>query len=263
MAAPAGPEQAREPGQPGCYVYGIVPADVELTGDVRGVGDPPGRIELVRHGGLAALVSALDLTGRLGTPEDLRAHAQLLDAAVVEVPVLPLRFGTVMATRDAVAGELLAVYQEAFAAALAEAEGRAQYVVKGRYIEQAVLAEALAEIPEAARLAEQIRGKDPNATRHARIRLGQIISNAIIAKRKADTRALGEVVAPHCVASVVREPTHELDAVHVALLVEITRQGDLEQALSDLASDWEGRVEIRLLGPQAPYDFTPNPVPPR
>ena len=124
MAAPAGPKQARELGQSGCYVYGIVPADVEPAGDVLGVGDPPGRVQLVRHGGLAALVSEVDLTARLGTPEDLRAHAQILDATVVEVPVLPLRFGTVMATRDAVAEELLAVYQEAFAAVLKEAKGR-------------------------------------------------------------------------------------------------------------------------------------------
>ena len=155
------------------------------------------------------------------------------------------------------------VYEEAFAAALADVEGRAQYVVKGRYVEQAVLAEALAEIPEAARLARLIRGQNPDATRQARIRLGEIINKAITAKRTADTRALGEVVAPHCVASVVREPTHELDAVHVALLAEITRQDDLDQALSDLASDWEGRIEIRLLGPQAPYDFTPTLAPPR
>jgi hypothetical protein len=244
------------PGEPGCYVYGIVPADVELTGNVRGVGDPPGRIELVRHGNLVALVSEVALTGRLGTPEDLQVHAQVLDAAAVEVPVLPLRFGTVMTTQDAVAGELLAVYQEALAAALTEVRGRTQYVVKGRYVEQVVLAEALAEVPEAARLGKQIRDKDPDATRHARIRLGLIISNAIVAKRNADTRALGEVMAPHCVASVVREPTHELDAVHVALLAEITRQDDLDQALSDLASDWAGRIEIRLLGPMAPYDFT-------
>ena len=263
MAAPTGPEHARELGQYGCYVYGIAPADVELTGDVHGVGDPPGRIELVRHGGLVALVSEVDLAGRLGTPEDLRAHAQILDATVVELPVLPLRFGTVLATRDAVAGDLLAVYQEAFAAALKQIEGRAQYVMKGRYVEQAVLAEALTEIPEAARLAQLIRGQDPNATRQARIRLGEIINKAITVKRNADTRVLGEVVAPHCVASVVREPTHELDAVHVALLVEITRQDDLEQALSGLASDWEGRIGIRLLGPQAPYDFAPTLVPPR
>ena len=261
MAAPAGQGRAGDPGQPGCYIYGIVPADVELTGDVRGVGDPPGPIQLVRYGNLVAMVSEVDLTRRLGTPADLRAHAQVLDTAVGEVPVLPLRFGTVMATRDAVAGELLAVYQEAFTAALKEVEGRAEYVVKGRYVERVVLAETLAQIPEAARLREQIRGRDPNATRHARIRLGSIINRAITAKRNADTRALGEVVAPHCVSSVVREPTHELDAVHVALLVAIPRQGDLEQALSDLAAQWEGRIDLRLLGPQAPYDFTPTPLP--
>ena len=261
MAAPAGSEQAGDLGRPGCYVYGIVPADVAQTGDVRGVGDPPARVQLVRHGGLVALVSAVDLARGLGTAADLHAHAQVLDAAAVEVPVLPLRFGTVLATQDAVAGELLAVYQEAFAAALKRAEGRAQHVVKGRYVEQAVLAQALAEIPEAARLRKQIRGKDPDATRQARIRLGQIISKAITAKRAADTRALGEVVASCCVASIVREPTHELDAVHVALLVEAIRQRDLERALSDLASDWEGRVELRLLGPMALYDFTQTLVP--
>ena len=126
MAAPAGPEQARKRAQRGCYVYGIVPADVEPAADVRGVGDPPGLIQLIRHGDLAALVSEVDLTGRLGTPADLRAHARILDATAVEVPVLPLRFGTVMATKDAVAADLLVVYQEAFAAALADVEGRAQ-----------------------------------------------------------------------------------------------------------------------------------------
>jgi hypothetical protein len=261
MTASAGQGMGRGPAQPGCYVYGIASADVELTGDVHGVGDPPGPIQLVRHGNLAALVSEVDLTRRLGTPEDLRAHAQVLDSAVVEVPVLPLRFGTVMATREAVAGELLAVYQEAFAAALKEIEGRAEYVVKGRYVEQVVLAEVLAQIPEAARLRKQIRGKDPDATRDARIRLGLIINDAITAMRNADTRALGEAVAPHCVASVIREPTHELDAVHVALLVAVTRQADLERALSDLASGWEGRIELRLIGPQAPYDFSPAPLP--
>jgi Gas vesicle synthesis protein GvpL/GvpF len=217
---------------------------------------------LVRDGALAALVSQVELAGGLGTPEDLRAHAQILDATAVETPVLPLRFGTVMTSKDAVAGDLLTVYQEALAAALKQVEGRIQYVVKGRYVEQAVLAQVLAEIPEAARLQEQLRGQDPNATRLERIRLGEIINKAITAKREADTRALGEVVATCCAAIIVREPTHELDAVHVALLVETTRRADLEQAVTGLAADWEGRVELRLLGPLAPYDFTTTQMAP-
>ncbi|HEY7262861.1 MAG TPA: GvpL/GvpF family gas vesicle protein [Trebonia sp.] len=75
MAALAGPEETGGPGQSGWYVYGIVPADVELTADVRAVGAPPGR--LVRHGVLAALASEVELARRIGTPEDLRAHAAL------------------------------------------------------------------------------------------------------------------------------------------------------------------------------------------
>jgi len=75
----------------------------------------------------------------------------------------------------------------ALAAALRQVEGRIQHVVKGRYVEQAVLAQVLAEIPEAASLEKQLRGQDPDATRPARIRLGEIINNAITAKREADT----------------------------------------------------------------------------
>jgi len=65
----------------------------------------------------------------------------------------------------------------------------------------------------------------------------------------------------HCVASVVREPTHELDAVHVAFLVEADGESEMERAIEDLARDWEGRVDVRLLGPMAAYDFVGSALP--
>jgi hypothetical protein len=236
-------------------VYGIVPGDVEVVVDVRGVGDPPGRVQLVRHDGLVALVSEIGLDHPLGTPEDLRAHQQLLDATAAQVPVLALRFGAVMTTAQAVAEELLAAHHERFAAALAELEGRAEYLVKGRYVQAAVLAEVLSENKRAARLRDRIRGKDPHATRRERIQLGQIINNAVTAKRQADTRLLGNALQRHVVASAVREPTHELDAVHAAFLAETGHECRIRQAVQDLARHWEGRIELRLLGPMAPYDF--------
>jgi Gas vesicle synthesis protein GvpL/GvpF len=244
----------------GCYVYGIVFQDVEPTDDASGVGDPPARVETVRHDGIAALVSEIDLTKPLGEPEDLMAHQELLDASAAEVAVLPLRFGAVLTSKEAVVEELLAPHCEEFTTALRELEGCSQYVVKGRYVEQAVLPEILSENPEAAELADEIsKAPDDDATRDVRIQLGEIISNAIAAKREADTRELGRILEPLCVASSVREPTHEQDAVHVALLVERSKQDDLEEAVADLARDWEQRVTVRLLGPMAPYDFTGAP----
>jgi hypothetical protein len=87
------------------------------------------------------------------------------------------------------------------------------------------------------------------------MQLGEIISNAVEVKRQQDTRTLGDAVDGIAAASVVRPPSHELDAVHIALLVESSAADDLEQAVQRLADDWNGRIELRLIGPMAAYDF--------
>ena len=239
--------------QTGYYVYGIRPGDVELTEEIKGVGDR--EVTLVHDGDLAALVSEVQLLGPLGTADDLQAHKEILDSVATGVPVLPLRFGAVVASEDAVVSELLEPNRDEFAAALEELEGRSEYVVKGQYDESAILEEILSEDSEAARLREQITGQDADATREERIRLGEIINNAVAAKRDEDTQQLLSVLEGHTVASVVRDPTDELEAVNVAFLVEEDKADELDQEVEDLGADWEGRVELRVLGPMAPYDF--------
>ena len=60
-------------------------------------------------------------------------------------------------------------------------------------------------------------------------------------------------------ASTVRAPTHELDAVHVAVLIAADAGQDMERAIGELARDWDGRIELRLNGPMAAYDFVALP----
>jgi len=254
--ASASPEAQSSTGagqQTGYYVYGILPGDVELTEEIKGIGDR--EVTLVRDGELAALVSEVELLGPLGTTQDLEAHKDILDSVAVGAPVLPLRFGAVVASEDAVVSELLEPHRDEFAAALEELEGRTEYVVKGQYIESAILEEILSEDSEAARLREQISGQDADATREERIRLGEIINNAVAAKREEDTQQLLSAMEDHAVASVVRDPTDELEAVNIAFLVEEDKADELDQEIEDLGADWEERVELRVLGPMAPYDF--------
>jgi hypothetical protein len=239
----------------GVYVYGILPGDIELTSDMTGVGDPPGQVRVVRSGDLAALISEVDMSGPLGSPADLAAHKEILDASAADAPVLPMRFGAVVASEDAVTQELLDEHHDEFARALAELDGKAQYVIKGRYVGNVILPEVLSENKRAARLRDEIRGADSDATREARIQLGEIINDAVTLKREKDTRTLGKAMADHCEASLVRDPTHELDAVHVAFLVRVDREKEIERAVKDLGEQWDGRVELRLLGPMAAYDF--------
>jgi hypothetical protein len=239
----------------GIYVYGIVPGDVEVEKDAEGVGDPPAKVEVIREGEIAALVSAVPTDSPLGKPADLQAHARLLDGTAGVAPVLPLRFGAVLTDAEAVASELLREHHDEFASALDDLEGHAEFIVKGRYDEKAILSEILSESDQARGLREEIVGKDEVATRNARMALGELVTKAIEVKRNADTKAVVAEIGELARQMNVREPTHELDAVNVAVLAEVDRQADLEEALQQLAEDWQGRVELRLLGPLAAYDF--------
>ncbi|KUI36148.1 gas vesicle protein GvpFL [Mycobacterium sp. IS-1496] len=244
------------------YIYGIVPADVQVEDDAEGVGDPPGKVSTVREGKIAALVSEVPTDHALGTPDDLQAHAHLLDGAAAVAPVLPLRFGAVMTDAAAVAEELLRAHHDEFHETLTKLEGHAQYMVKGRYDEQTFLRDLLEESEQARMLRDDIRAKPEEASRDSRMALGELIANTIEAKRQADTATAVDALNTVARSVNVREPTHEWDAVNVAVLMEVAREEELEAAVDKLAENAQGRVELRLLGPMAAYDFvvTANPA---
>jgi hypothetical protein len=216
--AQAAPRQRAEPTgarrDKGIYVYGILPADIEMADETPGVGEPPAPLRAVRCDGLAALISEVSQSARLGSPDDRRAHREILDATATEVPVLPLRFGTVLPSEDAVAQELLGAHRDEFAAALEQLEGRAEFLVKGCYVQE-----------------------------------------EFAAKRTEDIQALQRAMEGVCVASAVGQPAHGLDVGHVAFLVAVDQESEVERVIADLAREWEGRVDIQLLGPMAAYDF--------
>ena len=244
------------------YVYGIVPADVEIEPHAEGIGDPPAPVEVIREGDIAALVSPVPTDKPLGKPEGLQAHASLLDGTASVAPVLPMRFGAVMTDQESVAEELLKKNHDEFAEALQALEGHAEYIVKGRYDEDAILREVISESSEAQRLREQMAGKSEDASRQARMALGEVIVKALDAKRAADTDTVVELLGGLAKQVNVRQPTHELDAVNVALLAEVDQQDELQDKIDELAENWGGRVEMRLMGPLAAYDFvvTRKPV---
>jgi hypothetical protein len=239
----------------GVYVYGIVPEDVETDPEAHGVGGESATVTVVRHGRIAALVTELNLDRPLGTPDDLLGHERLLAATAAVAPVLPARFGAVLSDRQATVDELLAPHHDWFAAALRDLEGKAEYVVRARYVEAAVLREVIESDPALAQLRAQILDKPEAVTRNERIALGQAVNNGIDARRQADGGRVAQAIAPSTVGVILRDAAGELDAANVAVLAETSREPELVQVVEDLARDWAGRVEVRLLGPLAPYDF--------
>jgi hypothetical protein len=241
-----------------CYVYGVVaePEDRTSALDLPGVGNPEAQATFVRHRGIAAVISAVPTDRPLGTPEDLHAHARVLDTlAASTTAVVPFRFGTVLPDVRTVVEELLDEGRDDFAEILKRLHGQAQFTLRARYVEDAVLLEVLAENPAIARLREEVAAKDEDASYYQRVELGRAITDAIAGKRHTDAAEIQRRLAPFAVATTTAEPAVAEGVVNASFLVPQDKWAAFEKAAEELAVHWHGLIRLRLLGPLAPYDF--------
>lgn len=243
----------------GSYIYGIIPAGTRIPeglDPVPGAG-AEGGLGLVTHGRIAAVVSDVPVDRALGTRKDLMAHEAVLNAIAAETTVLPMRFGAVVTDDDAVADELLAPHQDYFVRAIEEMTGHTEFRLRGDYEQDVVLGEIIDADPEIARLREAVAGVDEDAAYYDRIKLGEAISHALDRLRADDAQAAVDALAPFAVATEVKTAGGENGAVHLAFLIRSDHRSDFERAVDDLGDAWSGRIDLRLIGPTAAFDFLP------
>jgi len=259
--SPRTPEPAHAPapaedGEEVLYAYALARAGLPLPEDLPALIEGT-RVRQVTDAGLALLVSPVspeqlqvdedDLSedGRLATL--VRGHDAVLRAAADPGPVLPLRFGTVVANEDG-ARRLLREHAEAARAQLDRIDGTREWGV---------------------RLLRRLTG-EPQLTGPTPRRAGMSGTEYLSARREAlaahdraeqDTARsaarLEEVLAPH-VTDVLRRggsPGSSL-LLDVAYLVPRDREAGFTAAVEALGEELHGDgLDVELTGPWPPYSF--------
>jgi hypothetical protein len=231
------------------YVFGVVPAgaglpDVDETGPAEG-------LRLVEADGLAAVVGTPAAGRPLGRAADLMTHDRVLAALVdAGTPVLPMRFGAVLRDDAAVTEDLLAARSDTLLAELDRVTGRVQFTLTARYDQDVVLREVLAARPDIARL----RAAADDGAFDRRLRLGELVVQALERLRPADARAVLDGITD---AVEVRQ--HRVTAaesvLNAAVLVERDHAAAFERGVERIAKRHHPRLRMRLAGPSPAYDF--------
>ncbi len=235
------------------YLYGLVMPDAHVPDDLTGLQGERVRAERLTY--LTALVSDLPGEQVVGLPAELRAHALVLDQMASICPVLPMQFGMIADGLDAIGSAVPTERQRTFAEDLRELADVVQLSLSARYHQDAVIAELVREEPEIRRLRELTRGRPEEATYEARIRLGELVVAGFDRKRAVDADRLERAVLPLVQKLRYREVT-QVDAVlEAAVLVRRDAVARFEEGLEGVAAGLAGRIALRLVGPQAPYDF--------
>lgn len=233
------------------YVYGVVASGTHDWRLDTGVGDAP--IETIESGRLAALTSPLPTSEVRASRRNLYAHLRALECAFAATPILPLPFGTVFESADAVREELLGARETELVELLRRIDGLAQFTLTATYDEDRILREIVSGDTRLLQLREQSRGGG-EAAAAARLRLGELVAGALELARDRDGEALvarlGAVVEDIAVAD------GRLDQVLRAdLLVTRPKLAEFETAVARLAEDAAGRILFELVGPLPPTAF--------
>jgi Gas vesicle synthesis protein GvpL/GvpF len=236
------------------YVYGVMRAAEAPAVRTPGVGAEPTPVRTVTSGGLSALVSDVEAGLVRATRADLERHLQVLQEAAAAATVVPLRFGTVMPGDETVQRDLLVAREADLERMLGELTGRVELSLKGTY-EERVLAEVVRERRDIAQLRERVRGADEAATYYDRIRLGELVADAMAAKRDEDTERILAPLRPLAEDVRLGDLTHERSVLSAAFLVRRERIDEFDGAADEVARAHEGRIRFRYAGPLPPYSF--------
>jgi hypothetical protein len=236
------------------HVYGLIKADTVVPDGLRGLG-PSGRVSTIACGRVAAIVGDIPLDRPLGVRSDLVAHEAVLDAVAARAAVVPMRFPSVV-EEDAVVAELLAPNEDYFLALLEELEGCVQFTLMGRYEHDAIVREIVAGDGEIRILSDTVKGLPEDASYYDRVRLGELIVQALDERRRIEGTRIVDRLRPFAVTTTSSPLAAPEDVVNEAFLVERKRQKKFDDAVEEIGKELVGRVRLRLLGPVAPYDFT-------
>jgi hypothetical protein len=231
------------------HVYGLIGADDACA--------LPTGVRRIVHGDLAAVVSEAEREP-VRAAIALREHWSILEQVVQETTVLPIRFGTMMVSDDAVVADFLAPAHDGLRAGLDVLAGKVQVTVKGTYVHDALLRGVVARSAAIARLKAEVDALPEAASYAKRIQLGELVSAEVDRQRERDAALVLERLEPLAVASRAESASGLDGAVNVAFLVErdgIDAFGAAAVALADELSD---RISLRSIGPLPAYSFTPE-----
>jgi hypothetical protein len=236
------------------WVYGVVPAGAVLK-ELERRGDRLPDVWVVEAGDLGAIVGNAPDGDAKATRNQALAHARVLEAAAVDAPVVPFRFGIMVPGDQEVGTDLLQAWHDQLAQLLKRVEDRLQMTLKVYYDEDVVLREILDREPEIARLRERTRKDPEGANRDEQVRLGELVSTAVQQRRERDSGDILEQLRPVSIAAVVEGLEKEFMVLNAPFLVERDRRQEFEEAVEEVARERQQRMRFRLLGPMPAYNF--------
>jgi len=218
------------------------------------VGIDGGEVYAISGSGLAAVVS--DVPNRRIRPErrHLSAHQEVLKRLMEEDTVLPMSFGMIADSPQAVR-EILSKNRDTLTEQLQRLAGKVEMGLRVVWDVPNIFEYFVNTHPELRAARDRLFGAHREPTLEEKIEMGRMFERIQTEDREAHAGAVEEVLAPRCFEIRRNPPRHEREVMHLACLVGRAARAEFEAGVFEAARRFDDSFAFDYNGPWAPHNF--------
>ncbi len=238
----------------GKYIYCIIKAPESFKIQLDGINGE--KVHLVVSGGLAVVASDSPVIDHPLTRENTTTHLKVIEEIMrMHSPVLPISFGTVTESSDAVKKRLLIPRRDEFLRALKDVDGKIELNLKAIWLDKdKIFQRVILENPELQRIQKRFSGK--MVTRDVAIEVGRLIANEL-EKRKENME--GEILSMLKGIFVEYKKMPLLGdqmIFNLAFLIPENKQKGFDSLVKNLDDKYGAeKIYFKYIGPTPPFNF--------
>lgn len=251
----------------GKYIYCLIGANEERTFGPIGIGGRGDEVYTVCYRDLAAVISTTETMKYPVDRPNVMAHQKVMEEVMKNHVILPVRFDTI-AEHKKKKGKVIETHEERikrqvlqkrykeFEDLLAYMSNKTELGVRGLWTDRdKILGEIVTENQQIAILNKQILKRPPTRTQAERVRLGEMVINALVEKKDKEEEKVVKVLKKIAVDFRQNKKTGDKMFMNDAFLVEREREKELSDALEELNKSYDDRWKIKYIGPVPPCNF--------
>ena len=256
----------------GKYIYCIIGADENGEYGSIGIGERGDVIETFCHDGLATITSNSQVKKYPINRKNTICHQKVMEEVMKYHTVLPVRFSTIAEDKEPKDGSpmtpalerirerVLTERRQEFIDLLKDMDTKMELGVKALWTDmKSVFNEIIEENPSIKNLKgkiERINVTNPRQMTHReRVKLGEIVSDALNAKREKLKNIIMGVLKKACYDTRTNKNFGDNMIVNGAFLVEKVKVADFENNLEKLNNTYQGKIKFKYVGPVPPCNF--------
>lgn len=238
------------------YIYGIVNTDRTIILDTPQTLTAQA-VYVLRHNGLGAVVGDCSDIEISSLPKEdiirfLLKHQMVVEQIMRQADVLPVKFGTMLATNEDVL-QLLSQGKPLFSSELANMRDKVEYEVAARWDTQKVLHDISAE--DAICHARNELASRGQVAVEDRIRLGKMVKVAMDRKRVSYRKSIIDLLDKLAVDMQINPLISDDLVMNVAFLINKRELEKFDNAVKQLNDYFNNQLDFHIIGPLPPYSF--------